>query len=1021
MKSSNQGSTLAVVLIITLAISLVTASVVGLINFQRNMAIHRELQFQANNVAETAMDYAFGYVANDVKRKSIEKSDYIPQTAGTYKEFTFEDTAKSFLTSAIPSPSDYSDSTSRIQFTDLAVRVLSRGDKQTFTVKRAVSGSRFNDLDGQIVFETTVPVVARVTASMPGSSKKYTAYIQKQMAFDEVPMFQKAINYQGQLHLHRGYPILGGVHTNGNLLINAHGDDTAIYQGLVTCAGRFYRGSSFDEHGLGSDPYGYCPENADSELDFRAIYTENISLKATNDSSLQIITTNPTDKTITAKYWQLDTNFDSRMTDWKEKALTTFKGNLMDKSHNVAAMLPPGCAKYRLDDATTPKVNEFANGTYVLLHPNITDSKHNAYNPDNIYQFSRAATLLFRVECLANYDGTTTTTTAATPPVTVGDTTEKTFKWIVKAYKKESGDSNDANWVALPLPPGVIGQTKVQTWTPSDSPNAQYEIATNVIDTTKVTGANAANPHLQGLFEEYKITPSTYVINNSGVTIGSVDAVTLDSGTWSHATATGMGSLQAAGYVTGFVLPYSYDTSTKKFASDYTVALGTATNPELIEDTTTASTKTGNILPVQQAPGHGFFDCRLGRGVSPITINMSALKDVLDGTDTTEVAAAFRTLLGVGTNYNGLIYVEFPTSMKTVAALSKRCYKTAATKTPYLGDMSAVDSYAFAVGGNTEIEKRHPDRMLDTDTRADRTDNILPIAKSLRGYPPSYDDSEIAKPQWAIPALVIVNGKKLPTVTGITGLSIATNAPLYLIGSYNSDGDFSTGTNITGTNPTDYAVNDPGWGEVSAGLFSDTLTILSDTWGKPRKSTKAVPDGTEKVYNKTTKKWETVPKYINYDIVDGGQGNRFLKSFDGRDNTSYSLRRVEDGQVEISACILTGEYPIFEFFLHALEAWNDYYGKNKSPICIKGAVVGMFHSEIQHIKGAYSRPLNDDIQQHYHGHGNSAIPAVRLHEQLTKGIFPPGTPMARDYGQRSFAFLRPGNPKDTAVLTAAGF
>lgn len=1014
MKSSNQGSTLGIVLIITFAIALVAASVVGLINFQRDMAIRRELQFQANNVAETAMDYAFGYVSNDVKRKSIEKSDYIPQTAGTYKEFAFETTAENFLTATIPSPAGYSDATSRIQFTELSVRVLPPGEKQDFTVQPAVSGSRFSDLAGQIVFETTVPVVARVTALMPGSNKKFTAYIQKQMAFDEVPMFQKAINFQGQLHLHRGYPILGGVHTNGNLLINAHTDDVATYQGLVTCAGRFYRGSSFDKGGTGSDPYGYCPENADSELDFSTFYDEDISLSSLNTTSLKIITTNPNDKTITALYTQLDTNFDSRMADWKTKALTTFKGNLMDKSHSVAAMLPPGCGRYRLDDAVTTAVNEFANGTYALLHPNITDTTHDAYNSENIYQFARAATLLFRVECLADYKGTTTTTTAGPPAVTTSDTTEKTYKWIVKAYKKVGGDSNDANWVALPLPPGVIGQTKVQTWEPLDSPNAQYEIATNVIDTTKVAGANAANPHLQGLFEEYKMdTTSTYVINNA-VTVGSVADATIDSGTWPHASATGMGSLQTAGYVTGFVLPYSYDTTTNKFASDYTLALGTATSPELITDTTTDSTKSGNIEPKYQAPGHGFFDCRLGRGVSPITINMAALKDVLDGTDTSAVAAAFRTLLGVGSNYNGLIYVEFPTSLKTVATLSKRCYATGTT--PYAGDMSAVDSYAFAVGGNTEIEKRHPDRMSDTDTRADRTDAILPIAKSLRGYPPSYDNAEIAKPQWAIPALVVVNGKRLPTVAKTTGLSIATNAPLYLIGSYNSDGDFATGTNITGTKPTDYAVNDPSWGEVSAGLFSDTLTILSDTWGKPVSWTKSVQTGTKK-----NKKGETVPVYTDYDVVDGNKGNRFVNSFDGSDWKSGSLRKVEDGQVEISACILTGEYPIFEFFLHALEAWNNYYGSGKSPICIKGAVVGMFHSEIQHIKGAYTRPLNDDIQQHYHGHGDSAIPAVRLHEQLTKGIFPPGTPMARDYGQRSFAFLRPGDPKDSKVLEDAGF
>lgn len=959
---NRKGSTIGLVLVATLAIGIVVAAVASLINFQRNMSVRRELQFQAANVAETAIDYAFAYIANDVKRNSIETSEFIPKEG--YKKFDFNSEAIAFLTGAIPGPSSFTAPTSGVTFSDISVRILPpSGEKKPYNVERSIVGSRLSEFSGQVVYETTVPVVARACASSGGTSKQ-TAYIKKNMAFDEVPMFQKAITYQGQLHLHRGYPILGGVHTNGNLVINAHNGDTAVYNGLITCAGRFYRGSAFDVGGTGADPYGYCPENAKMELDFSTDYVEDIQLAATNTKNLKIITSDPSDSKITATYAQLDTDMDSRRANWKQDALTTFKGNLMDKSHEVALMLPPGCEQYRLDDATTKDANEFANGTYVLLHPNITDPAHPAYNTENIYQFARRATLLFRVECLANYKGTTS-----------GDTTEQTYKWIVKAYQKYEDSQDDSTWVPLPMPAGVIGQTKVQTWATT---NAQYEIATNVIDTTKVLGSNAANPYLEGLFEEYRIhddsakkyaSIATYIINNHVTAIDSVAA--------GIATASKMGSLNSDKLVTGFILP-----------SSYTLISGTASKPVQIK------VASGTINAVQQAPAHGFFDARLGRGVSPITINMKVLKDVLDGTDTSEAATAFRTLLGVGSgSYNGLVYVEFPTSLTTVNKLSARCYKE--PNKPYPGDMTAVDSYAFAVGDKDAIEKRHPDRMSDTDSRKDRTDNIIAIAKTLRGYPGSYDDAEISKAKWAIPALVLVNGRKLPTVSGVNGLTISTNAPLYLIGSYNADGDFATGTNITGTKPTDYATGDSG--EVSAGLFSDTLTILSDSWGKP---------------------------VTNSGVVDGSMGKRFLYSFNGYGGSSSSYRKVGDGQVEISACILTGEYPIFEFFLHGLESWEDYYNKGglkNSPICIKGAVVGMFHSEIQHIKGAYKRDLNTDIQVYYTGHGNCAIPAVRMHEKIMKGIFPPGTPKARAYGQNAFQFLRPGSTDDTEILKKVGF
>jgi hypothetical protein len=981
----NQGSTIGLVLVATMAVSIVAAGVFSLISYQRQNSIRRELKFQATNLAETAIDYAFAYVSNDVKRSNVKNTSYIPSGTDKYKEFTdYGADGLAFLTGTIAGPSSYTSPISGITFSNLSVRILQPKDlNKTYQVTGVQS--RLAQFNGQKVFETIVPVIARVTAAhgsgMGGyvaagqSFKGDTTYIRKNIALDEVPMFQKAIAFQGQLHLHRGYPILGGVHTNGNLVINAHDGDTAVYNGMVSCAGRFYRGSAFDEGGTGADPYGYCPENADSELDFRKIYTENISLSAKNSTSLKIITSDPTKSGITPTYAQLDLTFDSRMTNWKAKALSTFKGNLLDKSHGVAVMIPPGCSQYRMDDATTKGTNEFNNGTYALLHPPITDTTHPAYNGDNIYQFARAATLIFRVECLANYAGTTSS-----------DTTEQTYKWIVKAYKKATDDMNDAHWTPLPMPAGVIGQTKIQTW---ETKGAQYEIATNKINTAMVTGSDASTPYLQGLFEEYKIyndstkkyaaTP-TYVIDNYGVSSISIADPTNAPG--EATVSSGMGSLNTDGRVTGFVIP-----------SSYSVVSGSASSPEKIK------VGSSTIYAVQQAPAHGFFDARLGRGVSPITINMKALKDVLDGNDTTEVAKAFRAILNPGSknDYNGLIYVEFPTSLKTDTVASARAYKTITPSlVPYPGDMTAVDSYKFLVGTKDDLETRHPDRMSDTDTRANRTDNILPIAKSLRGYPASYDDSEISKAKWAIPALVVVNGRTLPTVANVSGLTISTNAPLYLIGSYNADGDFATGTNITGTKPTDYAVDDPSGDEVSAGLFCDTLTILSDSWGKP--DTASGP-------------------------IDGSKGKRFLYSFGGTGGFSSSYRKVTDGQVEISACILTGEYPIFEFFLHAVESWENYYNKGgtkNSPICIKGAVVGMFHSEIQHIKGAYKRDVNTDIQVYYTGHGNCAIPAVRIHKRLMDGIFPPGTPRARAYGQNGFAFLVPGTV-DAKDLSDAGF
>ena len=94
----------------------------------------------------------------------------------------------------------------------------------------------------------------------------------------------------------------------------------------------------------------------------------------------------------------------------------------------------------------------------------------------------------------------------------------------------------------------------------------------------------------------------------------------------------------------------------------------------------------------------------------------------------------------------------------------------------------------------------------------------------------------------AATAVRIRNGKgKVPSHgTANEGLTIATNAPMYVQGSYNADGSTAT------TEPTNSA-HAPETGEVPAALVADSITLLSDTFNTSTTLTTNKPSSTSNV------------------------------------------------------------------------------------------------------------------------------------------------------------------------------
>ena len=1040
MKSENKGYILGVVLCTAVLVMMIVGSVFELLNTQRKLSLKKELMLQATNTAETALDYAYSCVINDINTSTIRLASSLPATG--HKNFTFTPSVENYLTANPTMHPGYSGRIGNITYSNLLVSVLpATSPAQRYFVNGNDQANATSPVKNQWVYQQMVPIVARATATQSGQS--YTAYVQKSVASQEVDLFQYAIFFQGQLHMHRGFRPMGDVHTNGMLFLNAQDGDAAIYNGAVSATGHIYRGSTFDVGGTGSDGYAYVPINSQGDADFTST-NPIVSPYATGTSNqLKILvqgSTNyvqysgPTPRPYKHEGEDIHTDpsgwAPTSSTGW---ACVNFNGNLLDKSHLVPPITLVGAAGYAQDynydpaqNPPSPKkgepyTNEFNNGPYKLIEPTFPeDSAYDnvrmmdpttgyTYNSNNL-EANASLILIIEYNC--------------------DDTDSVTLHRIADGENVIVG--------------GAVGQggriVSMSAPDPTASPDVKGQ---------RPTLSKYSDPWRMFVLKGYRVKSGWDPTN---VTMKDVHkylhAITLPKYVFGGANTSGN------------VAPVNIDPTRDLKMEDFDVALSGPINvtSTIVQPLVRLSTANINTLNTDTGMrvkiSKGLFDSRLGRGVAPLTIDIDALRDVL-GAPSPNFAAALAAAHNLvqdtaaqqfrsdfdpteaSTTYkpwNGLIYIEFPTSLTVDSASS-------------VNTNNGISTLRFAYSSTPEY--MHPDRAAPTDSRTNRHDNIVPFAQELRRYPPAATaklNSTILDAQYAIPAVQLINARFLPNPNAasnpLEGFTIATNAPVYIVGNYNSDGNFNTGSNIANDSPGSYAQADAG--EISAAIFCDTFTVLSNGWG--------LRDGTSGLSNRNNSFYGTNNGSTNGDgTTVGNIGNppgRPAKSLTSAQRpqpyhyATNSLYNYPDSNptagtsarpyVEIGACIATGEYPIFEFFTHALESYQTMYNTmsttKANAIIFKGSMVGMFHSEIQHIKQAYGRSISSNVQTSgdpsgdiWQQHGAYAIAGSRYSQFLVNGNFPPGTPKAYYTSQKDFTLLHWNDPSDAAVLTNAGF
>jgi len=294
----------------------------------------------------------------------------------------------------------------------------------------------------------------------------------------------------------------------------------------------------------------------------------------------------------------------------------------------------------------------------------------------------------------------------------------------------------------------------------------------------------------------------------------------------------------------------------------------------------------------------GLYDHRENREVDTVVLDVERLKHYIENKDNS--AAGFNGTFDVEKQWNGVVYVEFPTSLATTDG-----------------------SFEYGTATNSY--------------------NVVPAVDSDSGV------RELA--------LMLMDTKEVPEPTNVVeqGFTIASNAPTYVIGSFNADGI----PHIDDSTIPDDELEQP------AAIIADSVTLLSDNW----------------------------------------RVNRQFTRVDGRSNISRD--RPASAFIEIAAAIVTGtpnslpsgaSFPTTDASRpHSLGVINlprflEYWGSSRT-VTIRGSLVSLFESEVRP-DGAPSN-FND-----YY------IPPVRdwgFNNLFGQGRFPPGTPVIRNYRRINFA------------------
>ncbi len=378
--SSRRGSALVSVLMLTLALTIIIASVLSYSLNERRLNFREQVRLEARNAAEAISEYGLAQV-----RQLMESRSDFTATRFTSNQSQIAMPAASFWAGSNVVESG----TNAPELVVGLINQVSSSGTSLYYFDPADPNNEFEPLKGRYAFRFDIRVLSRATVVPPagGGGANQTIYMTQTLSARASPLFSHAIFYNMDLELWPGptMNILGGVHTNGSLYVKKQSSDgrSLNFVGPVTVAGggnvpvtsgrpagiyagvkvpiTFYNGSTDNLSSYTDNVFFTTPGGGLGPLYGPAPGTSSPSLWRDQKwgQSSESIATNTAFRTWTAQ---------------------TFQGNLLTPVHGVQVANPPGIGRYVEDPSPSNGVDDSINDARKIIEPPLVaaDAGYNA-------------------------------------------------------------------------------------------------------------------------------------------------------------------------------------------------------------------------------------------------------------------------------------------------------------------------------------------------------------------------------------------------------------------------------------------------------------------------------------------------------------------------------------------------------------------------------------------------------------------------------------------------------------------
>jgi len=839
-KQKNNGSALITVIVFSLVLAVVSASILGYSVFERRMNERVRLTLRSENVAENIAMYAAEQLTTKLQRIGSAPVGVFPWTGTSANRIYMPPASTAGADNVL-----YSEFNSMTAVGNLEVRA---------GIEVATSYALVTDqTDPNYGLQTgtaRVPIIAKGTAIHP-YLKAVASYVEQDMQLTLIPLFQFGMFYNMDMEFYPSadFRVTGPVHTNGSLLVHADGGSSATvtFTGRVTAtdyliANQAIKCSTRHADGvISSNATGtvssYPPTNGDVVCT-NSNGTTTVSMKSTGSGTPSLASNlwadcrwGDTNKNITTA---LPTAI--QLGNFKTWTTNQYNGYVAAGTDmKVSKLTLPGIGGYNETNLPATAEDDRQNGRQIIESPN-----HARYDGTNFTVTADTADLKqikisWRAGLYIMVNPSDSFRSAQLPSGATVTLLPRSYRcWL------NSGSAHTCKEVVLPGQPcyGFDDTAANATLGIQNPANARYcqmfrnDLPNRYTNTTSV----GSNQVLRAPMNTTGATPLPLPASNRWTDYTAAPGTQIDtSGTNGTAGATDLTPTRIAGYDTGTAFP--------TYPADGCSAAALAVPEAYFFDMRRANNNgalgsAGDRTDFNRGTGTSKYS---PRPIAKIDFDMARLKLMVDRTysnATTSTTYKLDLPDGNGTGWGNCIYNAaaapdiYGLGVLTTGSYSNaNCFNSAGNLTqgdPFKLYYAPVDAAERATAATNPTGFAVP----AADLTAAWYDGVAVYIHSV-GAEQRSQAVTAGKNDRVDSGVRLWNGRGNVislTPVGDRGCTIATNDALYVVGHFNADGDATDNTYKDGvttassSDPSLYADNST---ERLCSVYGDSLTILS--------------------------------------------------------------------------------------------------------------------------------------------------------------------------------------------------